>query len=206
MRKQIGLFFLVGFLLSIPLHAAPPAEWVAKTVAYAKCVGTGGNSNVSTSGAGTDFAHNLSCTLDASMVKANGIINTCALLTVTTPASAPQLQFKLKACTVPGCGSGTVTTLVAQGAFSPVQSVTTNGWVCFKTVARAAPGAAVSTDSSFITYPSAVTWPPDSNTVAQPVALNTSVAQSVTLTSQWLTNQGTGSTAALNALIVSVTN
>jgi hypothetical protein len=206
MRKYVYLLLLVVVLLSVPLHAAPPAEWVSKTVAYAKCVGSGGNTNTSTSGSGTDFVHNLACTLDAAMVKANGIINTCALLSVTTPAVAPQLLLKMKFCTVLGCASGTVTPLVAQASVSVNINSTSNGWLCFKTVSRAAPGAAVNTDSSFITYPSAVSFSVDSNTVAQPVALNTSVAQSVSLTSQWLTNAGTGSTVSLNAMTVTVTN
>lgn len=206
MRKHLCLLAFIVFLLSIPLHAAPPAEWVSRTVAYARCSGTGGNSNVSTSGSGTDFIHNLACQLDPSMIKANGIVNTCALLSITTPAVAPQLLFKLKSCSVLGCATGTTTVLVAQAAVSPNPNAAVNGWLCFKTVARAAPGAAVNTDSSFITYPSGVSFAVDSNTVSQPVALNTSVSQSMSLSSQWLTNAGTGSTVALNALVISVTN
>jgi hypothetical protein len=206
------LLLLCVLLLLLPgPTVAVQGEWVGKTVGYAHCRGTGGSANVSTSNAGTDVAHTLSCTIsptDATtpiVLRQNTVVNACALLQIVTPATVPQLQFSLKACTVPGCATGTVTELVRNGTFLPSSNATSNGWVCMKTVVRAAPGAAVSTDSSFMTYPSALAGTPDSNTIAQPLPLNTLVGQTWTMHSQWLTNAGTGSSAALNAFIVTVT-
>ncbi len=189
---------LTSALLCMPLllFAAQPTEWVSKTVSYATCVGSAGSTNVSTSGAGTDVAHTLACTIAANQLKANGVVNACALFTVATPGTVPTLQVKFKA------GS---TTLATHSAFPPPVNTTVNGWLCTRTVVRAAPGASVQTDTSFVTYPSATTFVEDSNAVAQPIALATNGALVWTFTSQWLTNAGTGSSLTLNAFVVTVT-
>jgi hypothetical protein len=207
MTKTIALLLaLLGLPLS--LVVAGPAEWVAKTAAYARCVGSGGTTNTSTSGAGTDFVHSLACTFDplVTPLKLNGVVSACALLSLATASTAPPLQIKLKACTVAGCGSGTVTTLVAQAAFDPATSQTSNGWICFKTVIDAAPGVSVNTENSFVTTPAGLTSAAESNNIPQPIPLNTLVAQTWTVTTQWLNTAGTGSSATLNAFVVTITN
>jgi hypothetical protein len=131
------------------------------------------------------------------MLRANGVVNACALVTVVGAATVPQLQMKFKA------GS---TALAVQGAFTPQLNTTANAWLCAKTVARAAPGPSVATDTSFLTYPSGTTFAPDANALAQPVLLATNGPLVWTFTSQWLTNAGTGSSLTLTSFVVTVTN
>jgi len=198
MKKCLALL-LVALLLPASLFAAP-SEWVARTVSYALCVGTNGSTNTSSSGSGADIAFTLACTTTAGQLKTNAVVDACALITVTTGTSAPQAILKLKS------GSAGTTTLVSQAAFLPANSTVTNGWVCFKSVIAAAPGASVATYNSFVTYPSATAEARDSNATAQPVNLATNGSLAWTATWQWLT-AGTGTNSAkLEAFVFQVSN
>jgi hypothetical protein len=197
--KKCLAFTVAILLMPIGLFAAP-AEWIARTVAYALCVGTNGSINSSASGSGSDFAHSLACTTTAGQLKANAVVDACALVTVTTGAAAPQLLFKLKS------GAAGTTTIVNHAAFLPANATVMNGWVCFKTVVVAAPAASVPTYSSFVTYPSATSDARDSNATAQPINLATNGPLVWTFTSQFL-SAGTGvNTAKLEAFVFQVSN
>lgn len=199
MKKYLALC-LSALLIPSWLFAANPSEWIAKTVSYALCVGISGTTNTSSSGSGSDFAHSLACTTTAGQLKASAVVDACALVTITTGTSAPQLIFKLKS------GASGTTTLVNQAAFLPTNSTVANGWVCFKTVVSGAPGASVATYSSFVTYPSATAEARDSNATAQPINLATNGSLEWTFTSQFLT-AGTGvNSAKLEAFVVQVSN
>ena len=197
MKRYVA--FALGLLLSPTwLFAANPGEWIAKSVSYAKCVGFNGTSNVSTSGSGADFAHDLTCTIDAGQLKNGAVIDACALVVVTTASSAPQLMFKLKS------GSAGTTPLVTQSAFSPVSSTTLNGWVCFKSLVNGVPAASVPVESSFVTYPSATSDARDSNTMTPTTNLNTAGSLLWTFVSQWLSNPGGTHTVQLKAFEVKI--
>jgi hypothetical protein len=198
MKKCLAVVLAI-LLCPAGLFAAP-GEWVARTVSYALCVGTGGSTNSSASGAGTDIAFTLACTTTPRDHKTNTVVDACALITVTTGSSAPQAILKLKS------GSAGTTTLVSNAAFIPANSSVTNGWVCFKAVITAAPGASIPTYSSYVTYPSATADARDSNATAQPVNLATNGNLVWTATWQWVA-VGTGlNTAKLEAFVLQVSN
>jgi hypothetical protein len=204
-RYALFLACLVS-CLSPPWRAVAQTEWVPQAVSYIPCPGIAGDTNTSTSGAGTDRPFTLACPITPLMFEAKSVIDACALLSVATGASAPSLQIKLKACTVQGCASGVVTNLVVPAANDAAPSKNLNGWICTKTVLRTGPSASTPTDSSFVTYPGAVAYEQDSNTVGPTVNLNTLVTQYWTLTSQWVTNTGTPATATLNDFYVQITH
>jgi hypothetical protein len=205
-RHTIALACLVYFLPPQVLAVAQ-MEWVPQAVFYTACPGIAGDTNTSASGAGTDRPYTLACPITPLMFEAKTVIDACALLSVATGTTAPSLQIKLKACTVQGCASGVVTNLVVPAANAGPPNKNLNGWICMKTVVRAGPSASTPTDSSFVTYPGAVAFEQDSNTIPQPLPLNTSVTQYWTFTSQWLTHPaGTTNTATLNDFYVQVTH
>jgi hypothetical protein len=198
MKKSLVLL-LIALLLPTSLFAAP-TEWVARTVSYGLCIGTNGSTNTSSSGSGADIAFTLACTTTPKEHKAGTVVDACALITVTTGTSAPQAILKLKS------GSAGTTTLVSQAPFLPANSSTTNGWVCFKSLIKDAPGASVPTYSSFVTYPSATAEARDSNATAALTNLTTNGNLAWTVTWQWVT-AGTGTnTAKLEALIFQFSN
>jgi hypothetical protein len=189
-------------LLVLLSMAAKPSEFVARTVSYAKCTGISGSTNTSDTGAGTDIAHTLTCTfdldnLDKGILKANSVIDAFALVTLTTSTPAPRLQFKLKAGAI---------TLVENDLFFPADNDTINYWIAFKTIVRAAPGASVNTDSSFLASPAAASNAGNHNNTAQPIPLNTLTDLVWTFVSRWESDTGPASTVALNVFLVQVTN
>jgi hypothetical protein len=199
MRKQCLALGLVVLLLPTWLFSAP-AEWEARSVSYALCVGSNGSTVSSVTAPGSDIAFTLACTTTPKDHKANTVMDACALMTVTTGTTAPQAIVKLKS------GSAGTTTLVSNAAFLPANSSVTNGWICFKAVLTAAPGAAVPIYTSFVTYPSATADARDSNATAQPVNLATNGNLVWTVTWQW-GSAGTGTnTAKLEAFVLQVSN
>jgi hypothetical protein len=178
-------------------HSAPPVEWVARGVAYAQCGSTGGTTNLSSSGSGTDFAHSLACTLDAATITTGTVVRACAHVTVTTGTSAPLLQFKLKA--------GSTTLSAPNTAGTVPNSITRTSVVCFVTMGGAVPGASAATYTALEGFPTEFFYTDLSNSVTQPVTLNTAGTLAWTFVSQW-SSAGVGSNVVtLNSWNVTLT-
>jgi hypothetical protein len=188
----IGMFFLVG-----PLSAAPPSEWVAKQVSYATCTGVSGDTNLATSNPGVDYAHTLTCTVDANRIKAGTMVRACAMLTVTTAASVPTLQFKLKA--------GATTLYAPLFAFPPEVSLTRTTAFCFDTMGITPPGPTGNTQTSVRGFPTEVAYTEQSNSIAQPVSLATNGPLVWTFVSRWSSSIA-GNSVTLNHFQVEVGN
>jgi hypothetical protein len=199
MKKCLAV--VLALLLMPAGLLAAPGEWVAHGVGYSLCVGTNGSTNSSAAGSGADIPFTLACTTKPRDHKAGTVIDACALITVATASGAPQAIVKLKA------GSLGTITLVSNAPFLPANSSTTNGWVCFKSVIKDLPGAAVPTYSSFVTYPSATADARDSNATAALQSLATNGDLVWTVTWQWVgPGSGGASTAKLEVFVLQLSN
>jgi hypothetical protein len=199
MRTLAGLLFLGLLIKGSSALAAPPTEWIALGQGWMLCHQSGGGTtNTSSSGSSADFAHNLSCTLDANLLRMNSVVEACAMYSLTTNSSGmPNLLFKLKAGAV---------TLAAPGLSSPT-APSLSGMslrLCWQTIVSANPGAAVNTSTGPLSYLGAAGAAQNHNATLQPVALATNGALVWTAVTQWV-SAGTGvNSVTLNAFEVKV--
>ena len=190
-NKALKKWFIAVFclaLLPFGAVAAPPSEWVALGLGWMLCKQSGGNINTSSGGAGTDFAHNLSCTIDANMLRANSVVETCAMYRLNTNSSGvPNLLFKLKA--------GAITLASPGAASTPAPSLGGMSLrLCWQTIVSANPGPAVLTSTAPIAHLAAVGAAQNHNTTP-PVPLATNGALTIVGVTQWVSS-GTGSNSA----------
>jgi hypothetical protein len=161
------------------------------------CAQTGGNTNDAASGAGSDFAHTLTCTVPANFLTAGKILRTCGIFRMTTGTTFPTMLWKLKAG---------ATTLLSTNAHAPDNQFSNRSQVmCFYTMATAAPGGAAPTHSGLDAYPSAFENSFEVNITAQPVTLATNAPQIFGLVTQWGSTIS-GNTLALDAMWVEALN
>ena len=196
MRSRLAAALLL-LCASVAL-AAPPTEWVSRSTTYAKCTGSGGNSNASNSNSGSDVPHNLTCSIDANFLRTNSQVLACAQVKLVTDTVVPNLLLKLKA------GS---TTLAAGTAITPQVSITQgNIELCWLTIVGGEPGPSVATSTGPLAYPSAFTGTTDSSSTTQPVPLATNGVLVWTFTSQWATAGTAVNMVTLNSFVVEITN
>jgi parallel beta-helix repeat protein len=148
-------------------------------------------------GGGADYVHTLACAVRAGDLRAQGILQTCALLEVSTIGAASTAILALH------MGS---TVLNTNDGAAITQTLTSNSWVCFDTVIAGNPGASVATYSSYLqTAPSFPRITGRGGITTQPVNVNTSIAEIASFASRWLSSSGGDDGITLRAMTMGLT-
>lgn len=173
---------------------------VAATFVSRSVVATGisGSTNNSSSGSGAFVDHTPTATIPANFLISGRVLRVTALFRFTTGSASPNMNFRLK------LGS----TVVGQyGPSTPVVNMTTRtGSVEFMVVSLAAPSGSSNTETTAIGNTNQFASTAFLNSIAQPVALATNGALTLTMGSQW-DSAGTGTnTVTLMSLSVVALN
>jgi hypothetical protein len=162
------------------------------------CVQRSGDVNDSSSGSGAYRNYNLTYTIPANFLCAGRALRVTAVIRYATGSAPPVFSHRLLA-------GSTVLAEIPSG--TPAASVANRsaGYI-FLVQATAAPGSAVNVETSPAGQTNAINGGNTSNNTAQPVALATNGALTLTFATQWAT-AGTGTnTATLSQFIVEALN
>jgi hypothetical protein len=133
-------------------------------------------------GSGAAYVHTLACTIRAGDLRAQGVLQTCALLEVATVGAASTAILELHLG---------MTVLNTNAGASITQTLTSNSWVCFDTVIPSNPGVSIPTYSSYLqTAPSFARVTGRGGITPQPVNVDTTVAEIAAFASKWLSASG----------------
>jgi hypothetical protein len=159
---------------------AVSSEWAARGTAPLRCATVGGDTNASTVGAGTDFIHNLACTLPANSLQNGAQLKTCVLAQMTTETPPQAFFFKLRA-------EGITLAAPANSATPEPGLTNRTSWLCWLTTIAGSPGASVPTYSASLTPLSGtMASGTKNNGMLQPVNVATNAATNWTLASTWV--------------------
>lgn len=152
--------------------------WAAAGTSPFLCRTVGGDTNQSSVGAGSDYIHNLACTVPANRLRNGAEVKTCVLAQMSTESPPQAFLFKLRA---------NATTLAAPSASTTPDPGLTNGtaWVCWLTTIAGVPSGSTPTYSAPLTVPTVVTGSSGGNGTGQPVPLAINGDTTWTLASMW---------------------
>jgi len=162
------------------LQAPGPAnvEWVAKEESPLLCVAYNGDTNLSSANPGTDYLHNLTCTLPANALRTNKTVRACALVAVHTGTSSVALTH--------GLMLGGTKVISNTGIPIAANITTSTQWVCYVLAGSAAPGPNAPVLSSFNThYPEGIQFSTDRQELPVSHALATNGPLPLRLFSTW---------------------
>ncbi len=159
---------------------------------------SGGDTNNSSSGSGSDYAHSLSYIFPANFFQLAKVVRVTVIWRASGGAAAPTLVTKLK------LGS---TSMVTGTATAIANNLADKNWtVQYLLVAEAAPSAGSNVMASVIGSQASGAAPSQHNNISSPTSLATDGALTLTIASLWAT-AGTGTnTITQEALIIEALN